>query len=621
MASTIVESGRAASFLKGGGEMGALIRAHDWPATPLGRPESWPQSLKTTTGLMLNTEHPMFVFWGPEHLCFYNDGYRPSLGPEKHPTMLGAKGKIVWAEIWDIIGPQIGQVMAGEGATWHENQLVPIVRHGRLDEVYWTYSYSPIHDEAAPNGVGGVLVICNETTDAVLSRRALAESEARFRAYANSTPAPVWVTDKNGAMIFANDQFKEDTGKADADVRGSGWIALIHKDDVADVAARRAAAWEAGHRSYSFTARFRHHDGQWRWLEALARARFDEAGGFQGYVGLAVDRTDAIEAQKELAESERRFSLLTNLAPAIIFFTDRDGKVEFLNQRWFDYTGQSEQHSGLRDWEKAVHPDDYGKGADVWRDPAARRADYELRYRRADGAYRWHLVRLEPLIDDRGEVSGWFGAGIDIHELKQGEEHRKLLIDELNHRVKNTLAIVQGLAFQTFRGADAAPEARKAFEGRLSALAGAHNLLTESNWSFADLKSTAAAAMTGCTAAEAVSIDGPAVALSPKQAVSFAMALHELCTNATKYGALSVAGAKVSITWRIDGETDPPTLRLVWRETEGPPVSQPTKRGFGVRLIEQTLAADIGGQARIDFHEGGVVCVIETPLAPGSAHR
>ena len=121
--------------------------------------------------MLLNTGHPMYIWWGPELLCFYNDAYRRSIGPERHPGSLGRPAREVWAEIWDIIGPQIEQVMTGGGATWQENALVPITRNGRREEVYWTYSYGPIDDDAAPNGVGGVLVVCTETTEQVLSRR------------------------------------------------------------------------------------------------------------------------------------------------------------------------------------------------------------------------------------------------------------------------------------------------------------------------------------------------------------------------------------------------------------------------------------------------------------------
>lgn len=148
----------ALDFLQGGGEMGARIRDFDWSTTPLGEPASWPQPLRTAIRLILNTGHPMYLWWGPELLCFYNDAYRPSIGPERHPRSLGQAGRQVWEEVWDIIGPQIDQVMTGGGATWQENALIPITRNGRRDDVYWTYSYGPIDDDDAPNGIGGVLV-------------------------------------------------------------------------------------------------------------------------------------------------------------------------------------------------------------------------------------------------------------------------------------------------------------------------------------------------------------------------------------------------------------------------------------------------------------------------------
>ena len=158
-------------FLAGGGTMGARIRAFPWAHTPLGEPPFWPQGLRTAVRVMLTTQHPMFIFWGREHTCLYNDAYSRSLGPEKHPAILGAPGKQSWEEIWPIIGPQIEHVMRGDGATWHENQLVPIIRHGELQDVYWTYSYSPIDEPQFPGGVGGVLVICTETTAQVLAER------------------------------------------------------------------------------------------------------------------------------------------------------------------------------------------------------------------------------------------------------------------------------------------------------------------------------------------------------------------------------------------------------------------------------------------------------------------
>ena len=169
-------------FLAGGGEMGGLMRAHDWSATALGSPESWPQSLKTTVRLVLSSGHPMLIWWGPDLVQFYNDAYLPSVIPDRHPSALGQKGQECWLEIWDVVGPQIEQVMAGLGPTWHENQLVPIIRNGRLEDAYWTYSFNPIDEPGAPNGVGGVLLVSQETTAVVLAeqRRAADAERQRF---------------------------------------------------------------------------------------------------------------------------------------------------------------------------------------------------------------------------------------------------------------------------------------------------------------------------------------------------------------------------------------------------------------------------------------------------------
>src|SRR6202451_1945888 len=167
-------------FLSGGGEMGGRIRSFSWGDHPLGEPASWPQGLRTAVRVLLTTQHPAFIFWGESLVCFYNDAYSRSLGPEKHPGALGVPGRIVWPEIWHVIGPQIEQVMRGEGATWHENQLVPIVRHGSLQDVYWTYSFGPIDERNAPTGIGGVLVLCTETPEQVLAERRLAAERESF---------------------------------------------------------------------------------------------------------------------------------------------------------------------------------------------------------------------------------------------------------------------------------------------------------------------------------------------------------------------------------------------------------------------------------------------------------
>ncbi|MEG2901802.1 MAG: hypothetical protein RR983_16015, partial [Massilia sp.] len=161
------------SFLAGGGEMGTLMRAHDWQTTPLGPPDTWPMALKTMVRVMLSSNHPMFIWWGDELIQFYNDSYRQTLGPERHPSALAQPGRICWAEAWDLIGPEIERIMAGGPAAWHDDRLIPLTRHGRREDIWWTYGYSPIEDEG---GVRGVLAIVNDVTHNHLLRQRLEQT-------------------------------------------------------------------------------------------------------------------------------------------------------------------------------------------------------------------------------------------------------------------------------------------------------------------------------------------------------------------------------------------------------------------------------------------------------------
>ena len=157
--------------LAGGGAAGELIRGIDWSKTPLGPAAAWPKSLVTTVGIVLHSRHPMFLWWGPELIQFYNDAYTPSLGTGKHPIAMGQRGRDCWGEIWPVIWPQIEGVMTRGEASWNQDALIPILRNGRLEEVYWTYGYSPVF--ADDGSVGGTLVVCTETTPRVLAARRL----------------------------------------------------------------------------------------------------------------------------------------------------------------------------------------------------------------------------------------------------------------------------------------------------------------------------------------------------------------------------------------------------------------------------------------------------------------
>ena len=172
-------------FMIGGGQAGELMRAIDWSTTPIGDPAAWSASLKTAIGILLHSRHPMFLWWGPELVQFYNDAYTPSFGIGKHPAAMGQRGVECWQEIWPVIWPQIDDVMTRGIASWHEDQLVPIFRNGRIEEVYWTYGYSPVLDDRG--SVGGTLVVCTETTNRVLASRRLESLRSLSEATATAT--------------------------------------------------------------------------------------------------------------------------------------------------------------------------------------------------------------------------------------------------------------------------------------------------------------------------------------------------------------------------------------------------------------------------------------------------
>ena len=341
--------------------MGALMRAFDWSKSSLGPPASWPQSLRVTVRLVLSSRHPMFIWWGPELIQFYNDAYRETMGPERHPSALGARGRECWDEIWDIIGPQIEYVLAGQGATWNVDQLVPVTRHGRRENVWWTYSFGPIDLEGQ---VGGVLVVCKDVT------------------------------------------------------------------------------------------------------------------------------------------SE-------------------------------------------------------------------------------------HMAR----------------------------DQLSLINEELKHRVKNTLAVLSAVASQTFSD----PSSRAALEkylGRLGAFGRAHDLLTAANWAEAPIHDVIDIALKPYRTGEgSFTVSGPALNLKSRQALSLSLAIHELATNALKYGALTVPSGHVALTWTTDAEAAEPKFIFVWQESGGPAVSAQRGAGFGSRLISRVLADDFGGLVDVSYDAAGVVCRLVAPLS------
>ena len=646
---------QAPAFLRGGGTLGALIRAHDWAATPLGPPSGWPQSLRTVVRLMLGTRHPMFIFWGAEGTCLYNDGYRASLGPEKHPAMLGAPAVEAWAEIWPVIGPQIALVMQGQGATWHQDHLIPILRHGRHENVYWTYSYSPIDDDSAPGGIAGVLVICTETTTRVMAEQRQAFVVSLVDALRDvGDPGAVLAT----ASAMLGERLGVDSvGFIDADLAtdsmtiehewhraGGRTVAGRHRvinfgpaltgelrsgntvvvDDVAQeeriVAPVRGGLVAAGVGAFVVVPLWRE-DALRSLMFVVAAQPRNWSDTEQSLIADVAERTTAARASarahRALADNERLLRAIGESSGELIFAKDRAHRMLYANSATLAVIGKPAD-AVIGHTEEEWHEDQDEATAIITNDRAVMDSGEIIRveehFTTPDGEVRIFQGTKAPMRDSDGTIVGVVGVTTDVTEHSRAQRRLRLMIDELNHRVKNTLAIVQGIAYQTFRQEGIAIEAREAFDQRLAALGKAHGLLTRESWESADLAAVAAEACAPhLDGADRITMDGPSLRLAPKTAVTIAMALHELCTNAAKYGALSVDSGRVALTWSIERGAHH-RLHLRWQESGGPTVVAPSRRGFGSLMIERALSTELQGEVRLDFRPEGLVCTIDAPL-------
>ncbi|PUA29106.1 MAG: hypothetical protein B0W54_00355 [Cellvibrio sp. 79] len=296
-------------FLSGGGEMGQRIREYDWNNSPLGNPSTWPQSLKTAVRLMLSSGHPMFIWWGPTLVQFYNDRFRSYIGSERHPSALGQEGEICWAEIWPTIGPQIEQVMSGSGSVWRQDHLVPVTLNGQLKYGYWTYSYDPIYDENAANQVGGVLVIVSETTHHVLERQRQDAIEARWQNLFNNAPAFMCIySGPDHVYEYANTRYHELVGKTDVVNRTlKDVVPEVFEQGFGDLLDYIYATGQS-HVGLATPVTFRSFDGVERnvYLDYVLQPILNTENEVTGIFANGYDVTERVLSQQSLEEQDRR---------------------------------------------------------------------------------------------------------------------------------------------------------------------------------------------------------------------------------------------------------------------------------------------------------------------------
>ena len=453
--------------------------------------------------------------------------------------------------------------------------------------------------------------------------QALRDSEARLRLAVEAGRMAVWDFDVGSETIRTSPELNRLLGyPEDATPTLDEIRERYYPGERERLVAAAGGALAGGERFFEIEYRFYRLDGELRWYLLRAELELDAIGQPVRVVGVMLDITERKRTDEALADRESELNAALDAGALAVVDYDHSTGIFRHSPRLNELYGYPADHAlTIADVRARYHPDGVPEilaHREHDREAATEnKFDWTIRLLLPDGSNRWVQGLGEYIRGANGDILRSRGVLMDVTERRRAEEHQRLLINELNHRVKNSLAIVQGLAQQTFKGDAASQAARQGFEGRLSALAAAHDLLTLEAWQSASLRRIVEDVIAPyCGDRERFLVNGPDIALPPKVAVSLALGLHELCTNAAKYGALSTPEGGVRVGWSADNGR----LHLEWRERGGPPVEPPARRGFGTRMIERGLPSELGGKVEIAFEPSGVVCTIDAVLPEAEAN-
>jgi signal transduction histidine kinase len=455
-------------FLAGGGDMGGRIRAFPWAGSALGDPARWPQALRTTVRILLSTGHPTMIMWGPDLTCLYNDAFSRSLGPEKHPSILGMPARRAWEEVWPVVGAQIEQVVRGEGAVWHENVCVPIIRYGSLQEVYWTYSYSPIDEPAYPNGVGGVLVTCAETTAQVMSERKLASEREKVLQLFHQAPTflavlrgPDHVCEMANPAYLALISHRPVVGRRVAEALPEavtqGYVALL---DEVYRSGKPYAAWGARF-DYSTSPGGALEE---RYVDFIYQPITGENGAVTGILVQGVDVTARARSDLALTMNRARLDYATRLSGVGFWYCD----LPFDELQWDDRVKEHfffapTDRITIDDFYARIHEDDRELTRRAIAESIDQRTQYDIVYRTVHpgtGEVKWIRALGGTDYAADGTPRHFDGVTVDVtaqkldqqrlaqlnRQLQEQDRRKDEFIATLSHELRNPLAPIRAAA-------------------------------------------------------------------------------------------------------------------------------------------------------------------------------
>jgi len=433
-------SDKSFNFLQGGGEMGALTRQYPWHQSSVGSPDQWPQSLRTILSLLYNSKFPMFLWWGDELIQFYNDAYRPSLGNNgKHPKALGQRGEECWPEIWPIIKPLIDQVLAGGESTWSENQLIPIYRNGRMEDVYWTFSYSAVMNEEGK--VGGVLVVCSETTEQIKTIHELQESDERFQNLVrDATVGIVVLSGPEMSVRVVNSMFGKLIDRAPEELLGKELFTIVpeaeeHFRQIIDNVRVTGEPLYLYDYPYFVFANGKRKEG---FLNLVYQPYHERDGKITGVIILCHDVTEQVLSRKKIQEAEEKARLAIASADLgayeVNLRTNEMVTSERYNQIW-EVSGNVSREEMVR----RIHEEDIPTRKKAHEEAFVTGAlHYEARFWTVSRSLRWMRASGKVLFDKEGKPETLLGVIQDITEQKEFTEY---LNSEVDKRTEELQAI------------------------------------------------------------------------------------------------------------------------------------------------------------------------------------
>lgn len=453
---------------------------------------------------------------------------------------------------------------------------------------------------------------------------ALRDSEQRFRQFADAVSDVLWIYNAGSRSLeFLSPSFENVWGISRRDIVSDPdrWADMLHPED----RERALSAMPEALAGNAVTVQYRiiRGDGEIRHIHDVGFPIFGEDGQVIRVGGIAQDLTDRTRAERALRSNERWHRALIEGIPQLVWQAVDGGEWTWASPQWSAFTGQAEPESHGRGWLEQVHPEDRRHAATLW-DGAAARGAYEADYRiwsMEEKRYRWFHTRGAPVRDDAGGIIEWLGTSTDVDDLRALQARQGILLAELQHRVRNILAITRSVIARSSDGERSTEEYVQHLQGRIGAMARTQVLLTRTAGTAIDLETILYDELQSQAALDdQFTLTGESVRLSPKATEVLTLAIHELVTNATKYGAFARKSGHLEVRWQLESHEGKDWLAIDWKE-RGVPIIDigPRRRGFGSDLISRRIPYELKGQGSLEFKPGGVECHISFPLVDGES--